>query len=256
MKSLSLIKGIVLASLVAFCGGVLSSCSGEDEPGAQLDVNFSRSLSDGSESVTYEMTDIELYDKNSLTNGRWKKVNLSELCGWESSCPSTIIIQDGKVYTNYKTFYSSTGPTLIGRIWNAYKYATGKNSRLFLARDFKINESDNTIDIGGGIFTVEKVDKSRFRLIDYSEYAGGESGDGGYFKTVADYSSVAHQAIEREDLAFETVKELCQSVIDLARDEFGDVVDFNKIYSGHVIYDNPEANVIRLSEVEEILGLK
>ncbi|MCM1355551.1 MAG: hypothetical protein NC212_03990 [Staphylococcus sp.] len=254
MRQFNLIRNIVLTCVLAVTGGAaMTSCSDADEP--VFDRNFSRSLTDGTESVTYKRKSLRLYDQNSLTNGKWKEVDLSEYCGWQPTSTETIIIQDGKAWTNYSTFSSASGPTLIGRIWNAYLYSTRQNLKLLLCRDFAINEEDNTVVIDLAQFTVGHIDKSSFSLIYFSGYFGGESGKGGTHKEVSEYEAVAHNRIDDSVVAFDSEEQLLRGVIDLARQHFGDVIDLNKVYAGVAIFDRPESQIIDLDWAATQLGV-
>lgn len=230
-----------------------TSCSEADEP--TFDQKFSRSLSEGTAAVTYERTGLRLFDQNPLTNGKWKEVDLSDLYGWSATSSPTIIIQDGKIWTDYVMWYSHSGPTLIGRIWGAYLFSTKKDLNLYLSRKFEINEEDSSIDINGNMFTVGHIDKTSFRLIHFSDYAGGESGKGGIHKEISDYKATASATIGSNVVAFDTEMELCRSVIDLAREHFGEIIDMNKVYAGLIEYTTPQNQFINLHDAEIKLGL-
>lgn len=230
-----------------------TSCSEADEP--TFDKNFSRSLSDGTATVTYERTNVRLYDQSILTHGKWVEMDLSDYCGWEPTANSKLIIQDGKIWTDYKLFHLSTGPTLIGRIWRAYLYSTKQNLTLCLSRKFEIDEEKSSIRLNKREFTVDHIDKNSLRLIYISEYAWGESHQGGLHKEISYYKATESTDIPDNLLAFETEEELQRYVIDKARAHFGEVIDFNKVYAGMIEYTTPEGRFINLHDAEVRLGL-
>lgn len=251
MKALSLIRKITLA-FAAVSALAMVSCSESDEP--TFDKQYSRSLSDGTESAFYVCSSLNLYDQNPLTNGKWKKIDLSDYYGWSAVTPSEIIIHDGKIYTNYKTWSSSSGLSLIGRIWSAYLYSTKKDLKLSLSRKFAINDDDSSLDLGYTTFTVGGIDKSSFQLIHFSKYVGGESQIGGTNKEIADYEAKPFAETDNT-LMFDTERELMQKVIDLAREHFGEILDCNKVYKGMIIFNDPESQIYNLHDVEVELGL-
>ncbi len=252
MKHFRLLQLFSLA-LVAISACMITSCADADEP--EFDKAFSRSLSEGREAVVYKTSSFRLFNLPNAT-GKWKEVDLSEYMGFEGVSPRYMIIQDGKISTNYRT-WRSAGPTLIGIIWEAYLHSTKGKQSLYLSRKFEINDEDSSISIDGRTFTVGYINKDSFRLIHLSEYAGGIENLGGTHKEVCDYKAAPAETINKEDmLVFETEKELMQGVINLAREHFGDTVDLNKVYSGLVEFDQPKRAIYNLDEVEAKLGLR
>ena len=244
---------------------LFASCS-SDEPAlpsaerlerdASIDIQYSRALSGGLASATYKLSEYYVFDQSILTNGKWVYKDMSDYVGWSLCAPSTIIIEEGKVYTTYRTFNSTVGTTLIGQIWNAYLYTTKQKLTLCIARRFEINDEDNSVFIGETPYIVQGATKDSFQLEHISQYDGGESGQGGYHKEITIHKAVSHQTIGNNILAFESEQELVKDVINRARAIFGDVVDLNDIYKGYVIYDEPERYIFNLDEVARHYGVE
>ena len=259
IKKMKHIFFIVLFGLTLF-----TACS-SDEPNlpsadkleqeAKFDVTFSQSLTTGMKSATYKKSEYYLFDQSRSTNGNWVYVDLRDICGWCAIAPSTIIIQEGKSYTPFKIFDSSTGPTPLGHIWNAYLYDTKQSLQLCLARNFAINDADNTLTLGNTTFTVKGLTAGSFQLEYISSYLGGESNQGGKHKEITRYKAVSHSNVSDNILAYDTDKELIKDVIDRVRAHFGDVVDLNVVYSGKVIFDNPDKEIYNLDEVAAYYGV-
>lgn len=250
MKKLQL-----FALLSIMLAAVACSSDHVDEPQIPYDKAYSRALSTGLENTTYTLCELTYYDKSSLTNNKWEYFDYREWCGTSNIAPNTITIQGGKLYTEYKLFSLSSGPSLIGNVWSAYKYSTGNKQTLYLAREFEINDEDNTLEIAGhGTFTVLGVNQDGFEMETVYEYWGGKSGNGGHQKEVSRYRVAEHKTIENV-LAFESEKDLVKSVIELAREKFGNIVDLNQIYYPNVIFDDYNAHVINLDYVAKYYGV-
>lgn len=252
MKHFTISHKLMLA-LTLVCAFTITSCSDADEP--EFDKAYSRSLSDGTETITYEITSLQLFDMNPLTKGKWKEVDLMNYCGFTSSAPGSMIIQDGKIWTTYSTWSCVTGPTLIGQIWDAYIYSTKKKLRLFLSQKFEVNEENSSLKIGHSLFTVNNINKTSLVLTHYSKYAGGESGEGGTHKEIARYKATASYGFDENSLTFDSEVDLMRGVIALAREQFGETIDLNKVYQGIVEFDNPDRYVLNLHDIEVQLGL-
>lgn len=235
----------------------ITSCS-SDEPvtSVNFDKSYARSLSDGETDVTYRSSDYKRFDKSEFTKDKWVDITDELYVGWGSCTPSTIIIQDGNVYTDYEMYNPSTGPSVIGTIWNAYLYTTGKKYSLHLYQDFSINDPDNTVSIGHANYTVLGITPKSFQLEYISRYEGGKGGLGGFIKEVNTYSVDENGGLSKDALVYDSEKSLVKDVIARCRETFGDVVDLNKVYEGMVIYDNPELAIFNLDDVARHYGIE
>lgn len=92
-------------SLLIFFALLFASCS-SDEPVAPMTVEnayfdkaYSTALINGTADAVFQWKEVRLYDRNSLTNGGWKEVDLTEYLGWSPSQSGVMIFEDGKLYT-------------------------------------------------------------------------------------------------------------------------------------------------------------
>lgn len=250
-------------SLLIFFALLFASCS-SDEPVAPMTVEnayfdkaYSTALINGKADAVFQWKEVRLYDQNSLTNGSWKEVDLTEYLGWSPSQPGVMIFEDGKLYTEYTEIFNlSSGPSALCRVWAVYEYATGQDFSLFLARAFRIDDDDNTIEISRhGLSSIVGLSSGGFILEQISRYEGGESGNGGWHKEVTVYGAVKKENLDKNILSYETEQELVKAVIERVRSKFGDVVNLNSVYSGTIIFDRPDKQIYNLDEIAASYGV-
>lgn len=260
MEKLSLLSVLSAALLLASCSSDEPSIPSVEklESEATIDMAFSRSLSDGFTSATYELSEAYLFDQSILTNGNWNYVDLTFLDGYSVTAPATIVLQDGKAYTTYSTFSSATGPTLIGTVWDALQYSKREKKTLCLARKFELVETDGKFNviIGKATFELQGLTKDSFQLAHISKYLGGESKQGGFHKEITIHRAVSHEAVSPDVVEYETETELIKDVVAQAKARFGNTLNLNELYKGSVIFDNPERYVINLDNVLKSYGIE
>lgn len=260
MEKLSLLSVLLATMLIVSCSSDEPSIPSTEklESEATIDMAFSRSLTDGFTSATYELSEAYLFDQSILTNGNWVYVDLSDLAGHSIKAPSTIVIQDGKAHTTYSMFSSATGPTLIGSVWNALQYSKSEKKTLCLARKFELVESGGKFNviIGNETFELQGLTKDSFQLAHISKYLGGESKQGGMHKEITIHRAVSHEDVSTNVVEYETETELIRDVVAQAKARFGNTLDLNELYKGFVIYDNPERYIINLDDVLKYYGIE
>lgn len=257
-----------LSIFALFAAALLASCSSSDEPSlpsaeklekeAHIDFTYSRSLSSGFASATYKRSQYYLFDQSILTNGKWKYKDLTDYVGFSFSVPGVIVIQDGKAYTTYQMFSSSTGPTPIYYVWNALQYKRKDDKELCIASKFEVMEDGDgyKVTIGDATYELQGLTSTSFQLAHVSQYWGGESKQGGLFKEITVHEAVAHEGVAANVIEYETEKDLVKDIVEQARAEFGDVLDLNELYKGKVEYDEPSNYVIRLDDILKIYGVE
>lgn len=233
---------------VLACGG----CTDGPDLKGKIDKSAIDVLSRQGSVATYERVDVQLYNKDAWSKGKWEEVDLSDYVGWSPSLPATLVFQDGQLWRELQLFFS-WGPHVLSAPWNAYLRATGNKISLYTAPKFYYDEAEQTFDVGDyANYDVIDFTDSKLTLSATSTYYGGRTGEGGEHLEMLSYRITDPVILDGPDVkAFATTKEAYRYILDCAREEFGRYIDLNDIYYPSVIFDDP---IIDLDEIEEYLS--
>lgn len=254
----------VIAVLFAVCLGI-TGCDNEgdnnidnkmqgellgDMNGA-IDGDFINTLVVG-QNVLFSKKQSEIYDKDGLSGWEWE-LRSEVYAGANTGLPDAIVFVNGECCVPFQLWRCS-GPHPLALAWNAYQTVKGKSIGLLLGREFKLTGDDSrNFMIGDRTYVIECMSHNKFTLSYQSTFSGGRTGNGGETLELARYVENAKAFDQNENvLVFKSERELCIHVIALLREQFGEEINLNDIYSPEIIYDEP---IIRISELEHQLGL-
>lgn len=240
---------IVLAAAFTVCAMLISSCN--DEPEAALihnpvqngeiingPVDFSclNQLTSGKKEIVFAVCENTIYRKNSLNDGKWTIVE-DQLIGYQTPTPLMLVIQDGKIYKRLRELQLSYIPgSAFATALGAVNKKLHKEYDVFASWPYSIDEREHTFSIGGTEYGILAADSKNLMLSFLSNYTSS-TGDGQILH-ISTYRPAADLKVGKGDnLAFDSVVEAYDWLIETFRNTFGEKVDLNKLYP--VILDQP-----------------
>ena len=199
--------------------------------------------------TAFKCKSVEEYRMDALTDSRWEWWDTSGMDGWGTAAPSKLVFCYGKCIVPFELFKSS-GPHPLWSAWNAYQIVTRRNIHLMLESPFDVTPDSRAIKIGKHDFVVESLVSGRLTLSYTGHYEGGRTQAGGEYLEVSKYEEVSVDSALDNALCFDSEEDLCRGVIALLREQFGEEIDLNAIYSPDIIFDNP---IISISYLEWFL---
>lgn len=248
--------GIILMSVVAAMATALFSSCSSDEPSFNTrnpllpdsDYN-SRSFADmvvPASDLTLTRTAIESYNKDDRTGGDWEKYDYRELIGGSIPGPDLIVVKDGKMYTPIERWSSAYGPTHFstGLGLLIKKGVVERGREVLISREYNLGES--SITVSGTQLCIKNIKNGKMWLTTISEYAGGQTGNGGQHLYVMTYNM--GNSYTDECYRFDSIEDAYTWVIDAFRENFGEEVNLNYYTDGMAWLDQPMFNVSMIEE--------
>lgn len=239
-------------TLMVLACTMLASCSSEDEPNWQenhpeIDKTIIDGLRNGSLSKRLYCTGMECFYRETIDD-EWQESKY--LLVGHVTAPDYLYIHDGKYYYPFSIleFSVSDDRYKISLVWDAYEKVKKVDVSFYIYRSFVPDIDD--LSLTGNYdynYTITALSDSRI-ILDELPYFDQFLIK--YTYELTDLSEAKNDLREGSTpMAFESDNAVYQFVIDCAREEFGDVVDFNKIF-GEKNYSIP---VIDLNELQESL---
>lgn len=242
-------------AVVAIASLFVASCSSDDSDFPdEPNIEFVRTLARSDGNVTYKLSKWRSFRMPTGIN-EWKEVDLSQVCGAFPIIPSLVIFDKGKVWTPVDLFSLNFGPSPFALPWNAYKKVTNRSDlKLFVSVDFDYNADENSMLIASRRYDVLKFEPSEIVLAMNYHYYGGEYHNGGegmdwYYLTPTKLVEINQQT----DLGFENELDAYAYILKCAREQFGDSINLNYIYSPGIIFDDPVVDLVELERYLERL---
>lgn len=236
------IKAIALLSLAA--GFLLAACSSEDEPKQEIDAQTVKGYQSGELSRCFKIKNYETYVREDGNSSKWKEPD-KDYC--RDFFPiSRIYFTEGKVWIMLeldpvKNSYAKWQTMMA---LNAYKKVSQKKPVIYVATTFRVDPESNVMRIKDSYFKVIKMTNASLVLDDYVEEVYPED-------RIRDILYYESEIIPQEELdrsvSFESERAALLYIIKIAREQFGNIIDLNKIYSSEIL-DEP---IINLDELEE-----
>lgn len=241
---------LVIVGLLALMGG---ACSSDSEPGAENGIQGEVivGLQQLGSAATYTIESRNLYNRDSGSGGRWESVSFDD--GYTMPLPASLVFQDGKLWSEAKYFSMTSGPEMLGMLWDAYCARTNERRRLFVGYDFSFDESMKALSVESGFsliaeYNVETFNEQRLTLNCVTRYEGGHTGQGGDRMFKAVYRRTSDARMDSNGiLAFDSQYDCDRYVWEKAYSVFGRYVDLNECFGPEVIFDNP---VVDLDAIE------
>ncbi len=217
-----------------------------------IDGDFINTFVTG-QNVLFSKKQSETYQNDGLSGGKWELME-DVYDGVDTSLPKAIVFVYGECCVPFQLWRNS-GPHPLALAWDAYQAVVGRSISLLLGCEFKLTGDDGrNFMIGDRTYAIECMSHNKFTLSYRSTFLGGRTGNGGETLELARYVENAKAFdLEENVLVFRSEREMCIHVIALLREQFGEEINLNDIYSPEIIYDEP---IIRISELEHQLGLK
>lgn len=241
----------VIYTLMLIACTMLASCTSDDEPNWQnehpnIDEPVMDALKSGNISKQLSFVKMECFDRES-TNAEWKKSTYN-LVGHKTA-PGRIYIKDGKQYTAYSIFTTSIGGDRLKLfyVWNTYQKETNTDISFYIYTPFAPDLENMSWEIDNIDYTITALSDSHLTIdeITYHDLVWIK-----YTYELSDLSQATNDQNEGSTpMAFESKNAIYQYIIDKAREEFGDVIDYTKLY-GEANYLFP---TIDLNELQESL---
>lgn len=254
----SLLKKLRVFTLAAAVSSLCFSCSSDspefpDAPNLEYIGTIARSA----ENVTYKFSKWRFFRKPAATN-KWNEEDISKWCGLSASVPDMVIFNQGRVWTPVELFSLNFGPSPFALPWSAYKKVTNQpDLKLYVSIDFDYNADERSMNIAGVKYDVLKFERSEIVLSYCCHFDGGEDGKGGEHMDWYYLIPTAPVEINQEkDLGFDNELDAYAYILKCAREQFGNMINMNDIYSPYVILDNPYVDLDKLEEYLENLRNK
>lgn len=247
-----------------------AACSSDDEPNkgtenrkieativspkdldGKLDDKLLSELLDGSRNCTLHRDTTVFYD---LPKG-WDHWYEDTGIWFGRGCinPYTITFQDGEVYTPIQLFHSSGYCIEFDILWNVYEIATRKHFNFYCRGAIEKNLLLRHINIDDIELYIHSFSGKDFVLSNTSEYAGGLHQNGGHTLEVSYYNFTDDTLnLGGKDIVFDSHKECLQYILDKCREQFGDEVDVNKIFTDRIL----TRHIYNFDEIAKIYGLE
>lgn len=234
-------KKIAIIPLFALLAALFFACT-NDEPANIIDKDYIKSLTRGETTTSYVMKSVELFDKSDATGNEYVPVNLSNLLGWAPPGADIITIHEGNSCTPVSLFNLAKGPHPLCFPMMAYRKKTGFAGEVYVTRRMEYDEVNNRLTLDRYTYDIEAANETELILVNYSEYSGGVSGNGGFHKTILKYEvkKVDIEEIEKS-FFYETDFDAYLGIIDIIRKEMGSVFDINPYFEGFLKF--PDGNV-------------
>ncbi len=240
LKSIKALLSLAVA-MILFTG-----CSSDDEPSASIDINLMESLTRGTASITYSLESWEMYDKKDLPDASWEKIDLSDYVGISCPAPSRIIVHDGKTWSPLELFDLSRGWHPLYFPWLAYQVHKGANITPYVTRPFFFDANEGKLTLNGKTYEVKSANDNSLVLIHYSEYYSNVDGT---FKSVVTFKKTKTETAALSDNPFfASEKEAKLGIIEIIRNELGNLFDINQYLEPNISFPNPIVNLDRIEE--------
>ncbi len=201
----------------------------------EIDYNVLSRYSAALKDATYTRSNTKYYFQDDLTKGRWEKEDAA--VGQYPSTPKYIVIKEGACWEAFEPNYNTGHAQYISAMF-ALNLATGKEYNVILKKDLTVDEASKTITIGSKNFELLYAD-SEYLVVGFkSTYQGGRTHNGGESLEISSYSLSEPFVMKDTPLAFDSLRDAYDWLIDTFRERFGESADLNK-YITSAIYDNP-----------------
>lgn len=270
MKSVNLRKNIkksiIMKSFFRFANiasalltfATFTSCSNVDSPspdeGGGKEHILNKIAAGEKVTVSYVMTDCQLFDNDERSGNKWEEINLEEYSGWSTALPSRINIIDSRVGLPYKMYSHIYGPSTLGMVWDVYCKVTNVHPQLCIETEIKVDEQNNTFSFGNMTCVIEAKTKNGF-LVTYDSpyYYHGNNGNmlKGTSRERATYNQEPFDESALENTWFyPSEQDLIVDLLTRFRAQFGDEINLNDYLYPNIILDDP---IVNFDELEKTL---
>ncbi|MDE6753710.1 MAG: hypothetical protein K2J82_03760 [Muribaculaceae bacterium] len=239
-------KPVKLLFLLISLGMFLFSGCSNDEPNG-IDTDLMNSLTRGTISTCYELISFDIYQKPDKPNAGWEHLDLSDWVGYSCPSPSRMLIHDGKTWSPIELFNLIQGWHPLYYPWIAYQNKIESAVTVYVTRPFQFDSQNNSLQLDGRDYEVETANDNEMTLIYYSKYISEVPGTDKYImrykKSSADMNSLSKNPF------FESDKEAKLGIIELLRNELGNLFNINPYIEPYVSFPNPLVNLDRIEEI-------
>lgn len=228
-----------LMIVVAFLGVMITSCSDEPTPTNEIDPNVVLAYKEGGVSKCFKFDSFKIYDRDNLTSN-WMLNTDDYLI--DLIYNDVIMFTEGKVLTPVQIpMYFGGTIAELRMTWDAYRKITKCKELLYVEIPFSYDESTQKMRINRHEYNVEKMTATELQ---FNNLCAGELS-----KFVYHYIQYSMPQEELDRIVkFDSEQEAYLYVVKKAKEEFGEKIDLNKIYSPNIIFDEP---IIDLNDLEE-----
>lgn len=228
-----------LMIVVAFLGVMITSCSDEPTPTKEIDPNVVLAYKEGGVSKCFKFDTLENFKRKTKTS-KWEIENENIL--GDLIYHDVIMFTDGMVLTPVQIpIYFGGTIAELRMTWDAYRKVTKCKELLYVEVPFFYDEAAERIRINQFEYDVEKMTGTELQV---SELSPNE------LSKITLYYKLYTMPQEELDriVKFDSEQEAYLYIVKKAKEEFGEKIDLNKIYSPNIIFDEP---IIDLNDLEE-----
>lgn len=243
---LSAFFAITAAELLA-----LTACSNSENdiptPPAEESPSYMEMLSRGDESACFTLEELLMYrlDPGAV---EWKEENWDDYDGLSLPTPSTLTIHEGRTWTPLNMFSSSLGPSPLSMPLLAYRNVTGFDKKFYVATPVEYDREQNSVTIKNTVCSVLTATPDKL-VMTCTEPFWVSGGGEGKFKWNMTYVREELTLPDMDKIVFyDSELEANLAIIDMLREEFGNVFNINEYLGGYIYLDDP---IVNLDEVEK-----
>ena len=262
-------KKIKLLTLL-MAAPMLWSCSAEDPMPPQTDateientgsilpgsgetnIGFMKALSAGDEAVTFAMVENRVFEQSEDVQEKWIEWG-DDVLGYYPSAPSQITIYDGNTWENINLF-RMPGINPLAYPMAAYRKATGFNKKFFVSCGFEYSENCDSVKISGKDFRLHLITPEEMAISYTSDFYRNNGEHGVTTIAIWEWMRFEKRQLSVPDinnsLFFDTELDAYLYMIELLRNEFGDVFQINKYLAPEVELDD---DLVNLDEIRKLI---
>lgn len=222
----------------------------------EKNIGFMKALSAGDEAVTFAMVENRVFEQSEDSPDKWIEWG-DDILGYYPPAPKKITIYDGKTWEGINLF-RMPGINPLAYPMAAYKKATGFNKTYLVSCGFEYSENCDSVRISGKEFRLHSMTPEGMAISYMDDVCRTSSGIGEdmVVTTIPIFEWMRYEKSElavpdvSNSLFFDTELDAYLNMIELLRDEFGDVFHINGYLAPEVELDD---DLVNLDEIRKYI---
>ena len=218
----------------------------------EKNIGFMKALSAGDEAVTFAMVENRVFEQSEDVQDKWIEWG-DDVLGYYPPTPSQITIYDGNTWENIDLF-RMPGINPLAYPMAAYSKATGFNKNFFVSCGFEYSENCDSVRISGKDFRLHLITPDEMAVSYTSDVCRNNGEQGVTTIAIWEWMRFEKRTLSVPDinnsLFFDTELDAYLYMIELLRNEFGDVFRINEYLAPEVELDD---DLVNLDEIRKYI---